>query len=198
MEITVDILKEIAPGGKQTEFKLFPDLAKWMNHWFPLFEIDSVGELRHILSQFAHESNSFNTMEEYASGKAYENRLDLGNSHPGDGVRYKGRGPLQTTGLINYRALDIKAPEYIEEKVSFVAHPEMLALPEYGVWSSCLFWESRGLNTVANMSDDSVIWSKKLQRNLHPIQYITWRINGGFTNLAERIKFYERAKEIIQ
>ena len=53
--------------------------------------------------QLAHESVSLRYFEEIASGSAYEGRRDLGNIHPGDGVRYKGRGPIQLTGRSNYR-----------------------------------------------------------------------------------------------
>lgn len=41
-------------------------------------------------------------MEEIASGAAYEGRLDLGNTQPGDGRRFKGRGYVQITGRSNY------------------------------------------------------------------------------------------------
>src|SRR5690242_19019623 len=56
-----------------------------------------------FLSQLAHESVELRYMEEIASGSAYEGRSDLGNTHPGDGKKYKGRGPIQLTGRANYR-----------------------------------------------------------------------------------------------
>lgn len=48
------------------------------------------------------ETDRFNAMEEYASGEAYEGRADLGNTQPGDGKRFKGRGFPMLTGRKNY------------------------------------------------------------------------------------------------
>lgn len=196
MIITVDILKTIAPGSKKTNYKLLPDLAHWMNEWFPHFEIDTTQELRHLLSQWAHESNSFNTLEEYASGKAYEGRTDLGNLVKGDGERYKGRGPTQTTGRTNY----LRLGEKLHKPNMFLDNPELLETAQWGVWSSCVFWDDRSLNNIANMADNVKIPYKVKGEILQvsPLEYISRKINGGTNGLLSRSKFYERSKSIIK
>lgn len=202
MLVTVDILKAIAPGGKKTNYKLFPELCNWMNYYFPLYQIDQRGEYCHFIAQAAHETDSFNTLEEYATGDAYDTRTDLGNTpaKDGDGRLYKGKGIFQTTGKANYQILTIRYREQFKEKIDFVTHPNYLKLPNWAVWSACEYWDGKNFNTIANMPDTARVPYKRKGSTIYvsPVEYISRKINGGTYGLAERKTFYERAKEIIK
>jgi peptidoglycan hydrolase-like protein with peptidoglycan-binding domain len=60
-------------------------------------------QIAYILATAEHESDSFNTLEEYSDGNQYDGRASLGNTQPGDGARFKGRGYVQLTGRLNYK-----------------------------------------------------------------------------------------------
>lgn len=189
--ITADHLAAIA--GIKT--RLMPDLATWLNHFCPQYEIDTPQEYAHFLAQACHETDHFKTLQEYASGKAYENRRDLGNKNPGDGVRFKGRGIFQTTGRANYLQLGVKKGT----RDFFINNPESLEQPEYAVWSACEFWQTRGLNDAANQQD-ATLMKKKFRGALidvPPVEYISITINGGRNGLDERIKFYLKANKVL-
>ncbi len=129
-----------------------------------------------FLAQLAHESGELRFFEELASGEAYEGRRDLGNTRPGDGTRYKGRGSIQLTGRDNYRTAGRALGLELE------AHPERAADIDVGFRVAAWFWTSRGLNPLADAGD---------------FREITRRINGGFNGLAHREAYYRRALEIL-
>lgn len=132
--------------------------------------------LAHFLAQLGHESDGYNAMEEYASGSAYEGRKDLGNTQPGDGKRFKGRGPIQLTGRANYRTVGCKIGIALE------AHPEIAALPSIGMLTACTYWSDKRLNVWADADD---------------IETITKRINGGLNGLADRKARLVKAKALL-
>jgi putative chitinase len=174
---------------------LMPALAEWINKLCPLYEIDSAQEYSHFLAQACHETDHFRTLREYASGRAYEGRVDLGNTRPGDGVRFRGRGIFQTTGRANYLLLGVRQGQ----RDLFINSPELLERPDWAVWSACEYWRTRGLDDVANHADTDLL-KKKYRREIievPPIEYISITINGGYNGMAERKKYYAIAKRVL-
>lgn len=130
-----------------------------------------------FLAQLAHESGDLRFWEELADGSAYEGRAKtLGNTQPGDGPRFKGRGPIQLTGRANYRAAGEALGVPLEQQ------PELAATVDVGFRVAAWFWTSRGLNALADAGD---------------FDGITRRINGGFTGKADRDARYLIAKRVL-
>jgi putative chitinase len=173
MNITAEQLKKIMPlSGKRAETFL-PFIVKAMER----FEINTPLRASAFLGQVAHESGQLVYSKEIASGKAYEGRKDLGNTSPGDGVKYKGRGLIQLTGKTNYEAM---ARVF---GIDCVQKPELIEGPEYSCLAAAWFWKEHGLNELADKQD---------------YRTITKRINGGYNGYEDRLKFYEAAKQCIR
>jgi putative chitinase len=178
-----------------THSAMMPNLVYWINQICPSYEIDSPQEYAHFLAQACHETDHFMTLREYASGKAYEGRADLGNKFPGDGTKFRGRGIFQTTGRANYLQLGIKKGH----RDMFINAPALLEQPEYAVWSACEYWKTRGLNDVANHADGDIL-KKKYKKNIidvSPVEFISITINGGYNGLDDRKKYYAIAKGVL-
>lgn len=96
-------------------------------------------------AQIGHESAGLRYMEEIASGAAYEGRTDLGNTQFGDGVRFKGRGPVQVTGRHNYTELSKWAFEHglVSAPTFFVDQPDQLASDGYGFLGVTWYWTTQ-------------------------------------------------------
>lgn len=193
MPYTISVSHLSAIAGRTT--KLMPALVEWINSTCPQYEIDTPQEYSHFLAQACHETDHFQTLREYASGKAYEGRADLGNTQPGDGPRFRGRGIFQTTGRANYLQLGLKK----QRRDLFINNPELLEQPEYAVWSACEFWQTRGLNDAANHPDTARLSMKRkgVVIQVPPVEYISLRINGGYNGMDQRKAMYAKAKQVL-
>ncbi|MCW3093365.1 MAG: glycoside hydrolase family 19 protein [Ferruginibacter sp.] len=146
-----------------------------------------------FLAQVGHESGSLFFTEELASGALYEGRKSLGNTQPGDGVRFKGRGLIQITGRSNYKAVGdalgidfIKSPTLLGGKNVNVCSNEQL---KNAALSAGWFWNSRKLNAIADM----INIAKPIDSgsNLENFTLLTRKINGGTNGLHDRLNRYK-------
>ena len=131
----------------------------------------------HFLAQVCEESYALSEMEEEVSGAEYEGRRALGNTHPGDGSRYKGRGLIQVTGRANYRQLSE------ELHLDLLTNPRVVGEPQVAVTSACRYWTDHHLNALADKDD---------------IRAITRIVNGKrMLGLRERSRYLDRAKHLL-
>jgi putative chitinase len=174
--LTKQQLSSIAPMLKEPKLTAFSEA---INATMEAYNISSPSQVAMFIAQLMHESGECRYVEELASGKAYEGREDLGNTKPGDGVRFKGRGLIQITGRFNYLKLS-KA-----FNLDFVNNPELLETPTYAALSAGWFWASRELNKIAETNSDA------------SFLIITKRINGGTNGLEDRKMYWARAKKVL-
>ena len=165
-------LEQIMPYAKDKAALYAPLLDAAMRE----FNINTPARQASFLSQVGHESGQLRYVRELASGAAYEGRKDLGNTQPGDGERYRGRGLIQITGRDNYIAAMMALD------VDIVEHPELLEKPVLACRSAAWFWKSHGLNELADAGDQVKV---------------TKRINGGTNGLADRLALFEVAKRVL-
>lgn len=158
----------------------------------------------HWLAQMAHESEGFVYVRELwgptPQQRRYErntaapwpvnaaqaklkgfatNRLAfaLGNSMPGDGLRFRGRGFIQLTGRANYLACS----RALNNDDSLVFNPELVENDP--ALSAGWYWHMRRINGAADRDD---------------VVAVTEAVNGGRTGLKDRIERLAIAKEAMQ
>lgn len=161
----------------------------------PAVGIDTPEEMASFLAQFGHETGGFTKFEEnlnYSASRlmavwpsrfpdantaaAFAHNPELlanqvyggrmWNNLPGDGWRYRGRGP-QLTGKQNY----CKASVLVG--VNIIGNPDLMLDPGVGVLVACKGWKAWGLD----LHDDD-----------DDVRAETVKINGGTIGLAERQK----------
>lgn len=176
MPITVQQLLRILPYAGPVAGVFVPVLNTAMNR----YQIVGSKRVAAFIAQIGHESGQLKYVKEIwgptAAQIRYEGRADLGNTQPGDGSKYRGRGLIQITGRANYKACgDALGLELIN-------HPELLEKPQHACMSAAWFWATKGLSTLADEGK---------------FETITRRINGGVNGLADRQMLYARALKVL-
>jgi putative chitinase len=100
----------------------------------------------------------------------------MGNTQPGDGWKFRGRGIKQLTGRNNYTAFGKSVGMTADEAAEYVA------TKKGALESACWFWATNNIDRFAD-ADDIVGMSKK--------------INGGTIGLEDRKARYARAKAVL-
>jgi putative chitinase len=165
------VLYKIEPRGKEW---IVLGLADQMEYLAKVFEIDTPLRQQHFIAQCAHESDHFQTTQEYASGAAYEMRRDLGNTQKGDGRRFKGRGLIQLTGRANYTAAAKALGDELIE-----ATPEIVEKFPLAATVSGWFWMRNAINRHADRDDARAVCKV---------------VNGGYNGLDSRLAALKSAK----
>lgn len=157
--------------------KWAPALTKAMNGG----QINTRLRIAAFLAQIGHESGSLVYVKELGGVSyfaKYDGRKDLGNTQPGDGAKFAGRGLIQVTGRANYLA----ASKALFGDERLLKTPELLEQPEWASESAVWFWSSRNLNTLADADR---------------FTDLTKRINGGTNGLEDRKARYRQALKVI-
>lgn len=157
-----------------------------LNATFVRYEINSVLRAAAFLAQIGHESGELRYVRELGSD-TYLSKYDtgtlaarLGNTPEadGDGQKYRGRGLIQITGRRNYLACS----EALFGDDRLLRQPELLEQPQWACESAAWFWQSNGLNELADKDQFTTI---------------TRRINGGLNGLEDRLQLWARAKAVL-
>ncbi|WP_431494820.1 glycoside hydrolase family 19 protein [Pseudomonas brassicacearum] len=176
MPVTAQQLLQILPNAGAKAGAFAPALNTAMGR----YQIVGPKRVASFIAQIGHESGHLRYVRELwgptPAQSRYEGREDLGNTQPGDGFRFRGRGLIQITGRANYA----ECSEALG--LDLISHPELLEQPEWAAKSAAWFWSTRGLNTLADAGE---------------FERITRRINGGLNGLADRLALWETARAVL-
>ena len=136
MSITQQQLLQILPNAGQAAGVFVPVLNTAMVR----FQIIGTKRVAAFIAQIGHESGQLKYMREIwgptAAQARYEGRADLGNTHPGDGFKFRGRGLIQITGRANYKTCGEALG------LDLIKQPELLEKPQHACMSAAWFWAS--------------------------------------------------------
>jgi putative chitinase len=174
-----------------------------------VFGIDDELKLAHFLGQCDYESEQFTAVREDLSYSAqallkvfgkyfdadsaaayahqaekigdrvYANRMGNGDEASGDGFNFRGRGYIQLTGKVNYKAFGGHIGQ------DLVANPDLVATDQ-ALASAAYFFQSRDLFVVCEKGSDK-----------NTVTAVTRIVNGGTNGLAQRILAFNKYYNLL-
>lgn len=177
MNVTASMLRAVMPlAGARADVFAQP-LADAMGQ----FDISTPVRAAAFLAQTGHESGQLRLLREIwgptPAQRRYEGRADLGNTEPGDGKRFMGRGLIQITGRKNYVLCGFGL------HLDLIASPELLEQPNHAAASAGWFWHVNSLNRFADAGN---------------FVGLTRAINGGTNGIADRRALWNTAKKALE
>lgn len=113
-------------------------------------------------------AKAYERKPEKIASRVYANRMGNGDEASGDGWKYRGRGFIQLTGKVNYKAFS----DFIKEDC--VANPDLVS-DKYPLTSAAWFFDKNKLWEICDKGDSEVV-----------VLAVTKRVNGGTHGLADR------------
>ncbi|MEA5463400.1 DUF4231 domain-containing protein [Leptothoe sp. PORK10 BA2] len=129
-----------------------------------------------LLATVRIETGGFKPVHEWGGEsywQRYEERTDLGNVQPGDGIKYHGRGYIQLTGRANYSTYGKKLGVDLE------GNPDLAMDPEISAQVLACYFKERGVDQAARAGD----WRK-----------VRKLVNGGYHGWDVFSNYVERAR----
>jgi len=174
------------------------------------FNITNKLRLAHFLSQCAHESGNFksinenlnysadglrkifgkyfpgNLAESYAkqpekiASRVYGGRMGNGDESTKEGYKFRGRGYIQLTGKSNYT----KFTQFIGEDCA--SNPDLVST-KYPLASAAFFFDSNKLWSICDKGSDDTT-----------VTLLTKRVNGGTHGLDDRLEKFKKYYNLIK
>lgn len=121
------------------------------HEYFPKYQIEGPLRVAHFLAQATAETCGFRYLTEIwgptEAQQGYEGAARLGNTQPGDGFLYRGRGIFQITGRRNYASLGPRVD------LDLIDLPQLAARADVALELACLYWSDHKLNDYADANN---------------------------------------------